>query len=344
MEGIITFSIEDRKIVSETLKRSACNNPNRRAIILNFLFLKFSYRVIRQVLECSYATIREVKNAFLQYGVQHALGLEKKSKRVPAWWQKLLHLTLNKQPRDFGFYRTRWSCATLAKVLFEKCRISRCQESVRLILKDLGFTWSRPKPTIRLTDPDYERKIASIRRKLRRIQPGAVWVYQDEVQIDSNPKIGSQWMLRGYQDPVETPGNNQRAHIAVSIVHGTNKVIASAPVKSRNQHQFIAHLEDLSEIFSDSKVINVICDNANFHKSDLVQAYLKGKKGRIKLHFLPKYSPDDNPVEKLFWRLHEAITRNHKCTSLEELLEQVYTWFEYPDTADTINVEEPIIN
>ena len=46
----------------------------------------------------------------------------------------------------------------------------------------------------------------------------------------------------------------------------------------------------------------------------------------MRLHFLPKYSPDCNPIERVWWRLHEAVTRNHRCASMEELLGLTFEW------------------
>jgi transposase len=44
------------------------------------------------------------------------------------------------------------------------------------------------------------------------------------------------------------------------------------------------------------------------------------------LHYLPRYAPECNPVERVWWRLREAITRNHRCGSLPELVEQALGW------------------
>ena len=46
------------------------------------------------------------------------------------------------------------------------------------------------------------------------------------------------------------------------------------------------------------------------------------------LHYLPSYSPDCNPVERVWWHLREEITRNHSCQTLEELVELVFAWLE----------------
>ena len=70
-------------------------------------------------------------------------------------------------------------------------------------------------------------------------------VFQDEVDVNTNPKIGSMWMRRGQQAEVVTPGNNEKRHLAGSLVWGTGTLLVSAPQARRNTAQFLAHLDDL---------------------------------------------------------------------------------------------------
>jgi putative transposase len=65
--------------------------------------------------------------------------------------------------------------------------------------------------------------------------------------------------------------------------------------------------------------IHVICGNASFHKSKYVREYFEGLSHRIEVNFLPVYSPETNPIERVWWHLHETITRNHRCQSIDEL-------------------------
>jgi len=33
-----------------------------------------------------------------------------------------------------------------------------------------------------------------------------------------------------------------------------------------------------------------------------------------------------NPIERIWWHLHETLTRNHRCQSIEAFLSEVYCW------------------
>ena len=99
----------------------------------------------------------------------------------------------------------------------------------------------------------------------------------------------------------------------------------------RNAELFVRHLEDLRRRFRRYRVVHVICDNARFHTpqgSLAVRRYLAEHGDRIVLHYLPTRSPQDNPIERVWWHLHEQITRNHCCQDIEELVKLTMAWLD----------------
>lgn len=231
-------------------------------------------------------------------------------------------------PADFGFRRSRWSCGALAVALRETIGVRVGRETVRRVLGDLGFVWRRPRPVVGPADPDHAAKMRAIRELVAGLPADEVAVFQDEVQLDLNPKVGSAWMLRGCQAEVVTPGDNVRRHLAVSVLVGTGNVVVSGPTPRRNSAQFVAHLADLCRRLRRWRVIHVVCDNASFHKSKAVRTWVGKRRGRVVLHYLPSRAPEENPVERVFWRLHEAVTRNHRFGTVEELVGAAVEWLE----------------
>jgi len=137
-------------------------------------------------------------------------------------------------------------------------------------------------------------------------------------------------MRRGQHGTVVTPGTNAKRDLSGSLNWRTGKLIVteSLPKEGRSAALFIRHLDDLRRRLLCYRKIHVICDNARSHKSRAVQQYLKQWDHRIVLHFLPTSAPDTNPIERIWWHLHEEITRCHRCQSLEELLDLVFTWLQ----------------
>ena len=83
-------------------------------------------------------------------------------------------------------------------------------------------------------------------------------MFQDEVDVHLNPKIGCQWMVRGEQAEVVTPGDNEKRHLAGSLVWRTGTLLVSQPERRRNAAMFIAHLDDLRQRLRTYRVIHVM--------------------------------------------------------------------------------------
>ena len=97
------------------------------------------------------------------------------------------------------------------------------------------------------------------------------------------------------------PGDQER-YVARSIHWRTGQGFAIDGPK-RNEELFLAHLEDLRHRLRRYRKIHVICDFASFHVSNAVQEYLAKHRDRIELEMLPAYSPDANPMERIWWLL-----------------------------------------
>jgi transposase len=323
MDGYLQLSAAERKICLATVRaaRSA-----RRALVLLLLDDGESYRRIGTATYASPSLVRSVKRDWAAGGVERALGSEPRTVPVRAWLIVVVQWLLRFTPRDFGFFRARWSCELLAMLLREQRGQWLSAETIRRGLHRMNWVWRRPQPVVGPRDPDHGRKLQRIRRLIAHVPPDETVVFQDEVDVHLNPKIGSCWMPCGQQAEVSTPGNNDKRHLAGSLHWRTGRLVLSAPGRHRNAELFIAHLDDLRCRLRAYRVIHVVCDNARFHDCRAVREFLARHDGRIVLHYLPKYAPETNPIERVWWHLHETITRNHRCRSIDELLDQVYTW------------------
>jgi transposase len=335
MDGSIRLSTVERKACLITY-RSA--RVARRALVLLLLDDEQSYRRIREGALASPTLIAAVKRDFRSGGLDRVLQMERRDVSVAYWLIVVTRWLLSFTPQDFGFFRSRWSCELLALLLREREGIRLSAETVRRGLQRMGFAWRRPRPVVGPRDPEYATKLQRIQRLIAHLPSDETVVFQDEVDVHLNPKIGSQWMVRGEQAEVVTPGTNQKRHLAGSLHWRTGRLLLSAPGRRRNATLFVAHLEDLRRQLRGYRVIHVVCDNASFHDCRAVRDFLARHPGRIVLHYLPKYAPETNPIERVWWHLHETITRNHRCRTIEELLEQVDAWARtqrhfYPQTA-----------
>lgn len=90
---------------------------------------------------------------------------------------------------------------------------------------------------------------------------------------------------------------------------------------------------NISSIFENQQRIVLILDNAKAHKTDLVLDIAKTL--NIYLLFLPPYSPELNPVEKV-WDIQKMDIRNSTITDKENIINETYKIFENKCKSDSL--------
>jgi putative transposase len=327
MDGSIGLRAAQRKTALYVVRRGSDPELRLRAHILLLLDDGQPWALIAAVLFTSSATINRWRRRFLNQGLDGVLARQRRPRYQ--WWAVVLirWVTLY-TPRDFGFVRSRWTCEAVVVALRDDYGIQVSRETVRRRLHAANLVYRRPRPVPGPKDPAYAYKLGKIRRLLRELPADEVAVFQDEVDINTNPKIGSMWMPRGQQAEVVTPGTNVKRYLSGSLSWRTGQLILTEgkPGQGRNTDLFLAHLDELRRRLRCYRVIHVICDNAKPHLAKRVREYVAAHGGRVVVHYLPAYAPQTNPIERVWWHLHEEITRNHRCPNIEALLDQVFEW------------------
>lgn len=341
MKTSITLSSDERKTLLDYLRRHPQPEIRLRAHIILLLADGHSWELSRTVLFCSTRTIARWKQRFQQGRLAALLGQPRGTPlRFAAYLLTVVVAWVTTQtPRAFGFLRSRWCCQTLALLLWRTHQVDVSRETIRRWLHQAELVWRRPRPVLKRRDPEHDSKMAALRQLLLHLPADETVVFQDEVDVNLNPKIGSMWMRRGQQAEVVTPGDNDKCYLAGSLHWRTGKLFRTSGPQ-RDAKLFVRHLHDLRRHLRCYKKIHVICDNAGFHWNCWeVWEFVARYGDRVVLHFLPKYAPQCNPIERVWWHLHEEITRNHQCHTLEELVELVLAWL---DDRKTFTVEDSV--
>ena len=334
MDGSIVLGSSERKRLLRIYRGKEAHPPQvrLRAHIVLLLSDGRSWSLIERMLFCSTATIARWKDRF-DAGRVEALLDETRGREATLlvnWALVLVSWVQTLSPRDFGYCRSRWCCATLAVVLLDTHQVKVSVETVRRCLHQQQMVWRRPRPVLGPSDAQRQWKLRKIRELLRDLPDDEAAAFQDEVDLNLNPDIGCMWMPRGEQAQVVTPGTNVKRYLAGSMSWRSGELIVTEGT-GRNAELFVRHLDDLRRRFRRYRKVHVICDNARFHTvkgSRVVRKYMAEHGDRIVLHYLPAYSPQDNPIERVWWHLHEQITRNHQCQSIDELLKLTMAWLD----------------
>jgi transposase len=330
MSCTIALTRDERNTLLDYYRAAPDPQLRLRAHLILLLADGYPWATIAAVLYCSTATIARWSRRFVAGRVEALLGRPRgRPRRLAAPWAAVVvGWVTSLAPRAFGFMRSRWCCAVLALALWQQHRVAVSRETVRRWLHGHDLVWRRPRPVLKRQDPDREAILAELRQLLRDLPDDETAVFEDEADLELNPDIGFMWMRRGQQAEVVTPGDNDKGYLAASLHWRTGSLLAAITGPSRNGALVAAHLDELGRRLPRYRRIHVLCDNAKIHQCAAVQQVLEAHGGRIVLHYLPRYAPDCNPIERVWWHLREEITRCHQCQSLEELIDLVFAWLE----------------
>jgi transposase len=229
-------------------------------------------------------------------------------------------------PQAYGYARPTWTQELLILVLEERIGVTISATTMSRLLRRHRVRLGRPKPTVGCPweKARKDRRLRRLRRLVRDVGPDEVVVYVDEVDIHLNPKIGLDWMLRGQQKEARTPGQNRKRYPAGALDARTGKLtwVQGSRKTSLLFLDLLYHL--VTRTYRDARRIHVILDNYGIHDSVQVRLALATETGRrLKFHFLPPYCPDHNRIERVWEDLHANVARNHRCATMEPLMEQV---------------------
>ncbi len=330
MTRSVALDTRQRQALLDRYRKDPDPEVRFRAHILLLLHDGHTWATVATLLFCSSRTIDRWVKRYHTDGVEGLAGHKpgRPFRFAASWVATVVAWVTQKTPRDVGFLRSRWCCEAVVILLLREHHLEVSREAVRRWLHRGNLVDRRPRPTLGPTDEEREAKLNKLRTLLAGLPDDETAVCQDEVDLNTNPKIGAMWMVMGQQAKVETPGNHEKRYLAGSIQWRTGQVFLTEgkPKQGRNTALFLAHLDELRSRLRRYKRIHVICDNAKCHTSNEVAVYLWEHRARIDLPLLPSYSPDCNPIERVWWDLHDQITRNHQCQSLEELWDLTFTW------------------
>ena len=320
----VRFSVKEKLCKSLQRCRIAAVRI-RYLIMINLLSSRSAYETA-EVLGVHNTTVYRVARRFRAHGEWGLWdGREDNGQtKLDERFLTVLYRVVRATPQQYGWRRPTWTRELLVETLARQTGVRIHVTTMSRALAMVKARRGRPRPTVNCpwAKAAKTRRLNVIRRLLATLPRGQVAVYEDEVDIHLNPKIGLDWMLRGQQKEVLTPGQNVKRYLAGALDARTGQLLW-VEGERKTSALFIALLDRLLQTYAQAPVIHVILDNYRIHDSTIVHAALAGFGGRIRLHFLPPYCPNDNKIERVWQDLHANVTRNHKCADMLTLMGEV---------------------
>ena len=109
-----------------------------------------------------------------------------------------------------GYSMTTWTVKTLANHLSRTYDCPITERTLRRRMADMGLCWKRPRYVYSTKDPHRAQKKGLSCGACRRVEPGAVILFEDETTLRWFPPLRGMWASRGEQAEVPITGQNAK--------------------------------------------------------------------------------------------------------------------------------------
>ena len=276
-----------------------------------------SIRRIARDLETAYSTIRDWLLRMRDRGLKGRLNARPKGRRagLPLQIIRTVRRRLKRGPKKCGFETGSWQMDMVTEMIRKEFGVTVRARTLRRWLRRIGFSWRKDRyvPYRSVSKEGQEEFKGEVgERAAQRRADGMAVFAEDEaaIQRSQNPACGRG--PTGGREQVRASFSRESVRIFGAMSQDELRIKI---VESTNSETFREFLE---EIRRDRPRLFMVLDNASYHKSKAVRAYVESVGGDVELEFLPPYTPQLNPVETV-WRDLKRRLAGRFFRSLDEL-------------------------
>lgn len=223
-----------------------------------------------------------------------------RSRKFPDEHADKLRSLIKLNPMQLDFHDALWTRSMIQELLKKEFNIEVSERSVSNILARLGITAQRPRFKAYEQDPESvrvwrEETWPAIQDEAKR--RNAIIYFGDESAIRSDFHRGTTWGEKGKTPVVPKTGRRFSVNM-ISAVSPRGRLRFMVTDSRVTADVFIGFLKRL--IHNAERPVYLVVDGHPTHKAKKVRKFVEGTKGKLKLFFLPPYSPELNPDE-LVW-------------------------------------------
>ena len=142
-------------------------------------------------------------------------------------------------------------------------------------------------------------------------------LFEDEFSLSNTATLSCTWAPTGEQPVIPCKQAKRERVTGLGSINPLTGQLTVNFADRGNYRSFKKHLKKLLYTYRDKEKIILYVDNVRFHHAKLLRQFLKAHP-RLEIRYLPAYSPDLNPVERVWWYMRKTITHNRYLSSLNE--------------------------
>jgi len=188
------------------------------------------------------------------------------------------------------------------------------------------FSYKKPKGVPSKADPVKQAEfIAKYQDLLKTLPDNEPIEFADGVHPTMATKISYGWIRTGKNKPIETTASRTRMNLFGSISLQTMQVTIDS-YDTLNSQVLGEHFKKLRIKYPNASKIHLILDRGSYNTSKETAEF--AEQYGITLHHLPAYSPNLNPIERLWKVMNEYARNNRYFKSAKDFREAVMNFFE----------------
>jgi len=281
------------------------------------------------------------------WGALKAKALVGRPLKISGQQMKWLYTAITQNsPLQYRFEFALWTRDMIQLLLQEKFGLHLSLSSVGRLLKQLGLSCQRPLFRAIEQDPRrvelWKRQEFPAIQALAKQEQAEIW-FGDESGIRSDYHAGTTWGAKGHT-PVAPHTGNRFSLNMLSVVNARGQLRFMVHEGRLNGAVFIEFLKRL--MYKSPRPIFLVLDGYSAHKSRPVREYVESLDGRLRLFFLPPYSPELNPDEQVWNHVknhgigrmvvagkdHLRLLVQAKLRRIQKIRSLVQSFFRLPDT------------
>jgi len=285
-----------------------------------------SYETIATVLKVSVQAVRDWLAAYLSKGIS---GLSaKKSPGRPARLtkeeKKELSRLIDMGPDKCGFSGYCWRSPMIQVLIKEVFGVSYTIQYISQLLRDLGFSYQKAKfESDHLNAAKRKQWLTEKWPEIMSLakQKNAYVLFGDEASFPQWGTLSFTWSRRGKQPVSKTSGKRKSYKVFGLIDYFTGRFFYQCSQERLNSAAYTQFLQGV--LSKTRKHIIIIQDGARYHTSAATKEFFSQYKERISVFDLPAYSPDFNPIEKLWKNIKKDHTHLCYFPTFDSLIDKV---------------------
>lgn len=227
-------------------------------------------------------------------------------------------------PEKAGFPGACWRTPMIQHLIQERFGVFYSVHYLSQLLKNMGFSYQKARFVSGHLNPETrtewrEQTWPQIRRLAR--EKKAAILFGDEASFPQWGTLTYTWARRGTQPTVETSGKRKGYKVFGLIDYATGRLFSKAHEGRFNSASYAAFLREV--LAQTNQHLLLIQDGAKYHTSKAMQQFFAEHSDRLTVYQLPAYSPDYNPIEKLWKKIKQTHTHLHYFPTFDALKDKV---------------------